>query len=118
MMLLMNRFVMFMWGLIIAGIMGIILVLGYNKRDKDYLSYISELKKASRNYMSSKNLTLKYNQKELIFFDDLVSEEFFKDDENKYCIESIIFTKGFLKDKFSLNIDDCKKEEDIKKGSN
>ena len=55
----------------------------------------------------------KTEETELVFISELLEKEYLKDEvENidKYCIESISFTKGLVKDRYVMN-KTCKDKE-------
>lgn len=108
---IMNKTIMFFWGLIIFAICGYILFLGYNMKDKEYAAVTAQLKEASLAYAKDKNIELKFNESIKIFIDDLIDNEYIKDDEllDKYCIDSIVIQRGLIEDEYTFNID-CKKE--------
>lgn len=106
----MNRFVLFIWAFIMASIFGIILTIGYreknNEENIEYRDYISNIKEISNKYLAKKKINLKYNTPEIIFYSDLKEAELLdEEDENKYCIKSIIVTKGILKNEYEISKD-------------
>lgn len=108
---IMNKTIMFFWGLIIFVICGYILFLGYNMKDKEYEAVTSQLKEASLAYAKDKNIELKFNESVKIFIDDLINDEYIKDDEllDKYCIDSVIIQRGLIQDDYIFT-KDCDKE--------
>ena len=68
----MNKWMMVLQGVIVCGLLGIVLVIGYGQRDKDYIKYTSELKAASKKYMLNKKINPKINETIVIFVSDLI----------------------------------------------
>lgn len=101
----MNKFVMFIWVILVSGIFGVIAMIGYKEKEeqRQNMSYISELKVASQKYLAKKNISLKYNVPEIIFYSDLLESKIIEDEENEHCIKSIVVTKGFIKDEYEIN---------------
>ena len=101
----MNKFVMIIWAVLVGGIFGVIAMLGLNEKEeqKAKLGYITDIKLASQKYLAKKNIILKFNKPEIIFYSDLLDEEIIEDNENEHCIKSIVVTKGLLKDKYEVN---------------
>ena len=103
----MNKLVMFVWGLTIFALCTIILMIGYKQqeKDKDYLNLQSNLKQAARLYIKDHNINLGISESTKIYIEDLINEEYITkgDDIDKYCVESIVYSNGLLKDSFELN---------------
>ena len=109
----MNRFTMVLQALIVSGLLGIVLVIGYNQQDKEYIKYTKELKLACQKYMEDNRTKLKFNETTLIFIKDLLDKEYIKEVKEEYCIYSVSYTKGLLFGKYKANKDcDIKDEEE------
>ena len=83
-------------------------------KDKEYIAVTSQLKEASLTYIKDKNMNLKINESVKIFIDDLVNDNYIKEDEllDKYCIDSIVVSRGLLKDDYVFN-KDCKDNNNV-----
>ena len=110
--MIMNRIVMVIWGLIVFMMFGIILMIGYKKQDKVFLELSANLETATKRYVKNKNIELKFNESSKIYVKDLIEEEYIEYDEDieKYCIDSVIVTKGLLHDKYEVN-ENCEDKE-------
>ncbi|MBR4178512.1 MAG: hypothetical protein IKR57_04105 [Bacilli bacterium] len=109
----MNNKIMFLWAFIVVGLLSVLLILGYSKRDKVYIELENKIEKATLSYLTDNNLIPKTEETELVFISELLEKEYLKDEvENidKYCIESISFTKGLVKDRYVMN-KNCKDKE-------
>ena len=102
----MNNKILFLWGLIVACLLGAILLLGYNKQDKVYLRYTKELKNASQKYIEDNNLNTKDTQ--IIFVKDLIEKDYieYNSEYMGYCIHSIAVSKELFTNKYEI-IRDC-----------
>lgn len=106
---IMNRVTMFIWGLIVFSIWGVILFLGFKNQDKEYINLTNDLKKATTQYLKKNNIRLKFNETYKVYVDDLVSEEYI-DEEDKleeYCIDSVAVSKGLILNDYEFN-KECK----------
>ena len=81
---IMNRVTMFIWGLIVFSIWGVILFLGFKNQDKEYINLTIDLKKAT---------TQEY-----------IDEE---DKLEEYCIDSVAVSKGLILNDYEFN-KECK----------
>ena len=108
----MNRVTMFIWGLIIFILWGVIIAIAYTKQDRVYINLTSDLKDVTKRYINKKNINLKYNESYKVYIDDLKEANYINNDEkiNEYCIESIVVTKDLFKYSYEFN-KDCKNEE-------
>jgi len=111
----MNKITMAIWGAIIFILWGLIIFIAYQEKLKgqdDVLDKIkAELKTVTARYIDKNNIDLDYNESYKVFIDDLKESNYIKD-ENKikeYCIDSIVYTKGLIKDDYLFNIE-CKEE--------
>ncbi len=118
MILLMNKYTMALQGFIVVCLLGIVLVLGYNKKDKEYIAYTRELRNACEKYMSDKNLKPKINETIIIFIDDLLKEEYITTTNDKYCIFSVSYRKGLILGKYKANKDCFIRNENTTKEEN
>ena len=110
---IMNRTIMILWALIVVMLLSVLLILGYNKRDKVYIEFENKLETSTLSYLNDNNLVPETEKTVLVFVSELVEKEYLKDEEEnikKYCVESIAFTKGLVKDKYEIN-KNCKKKE-------
>ena len=101
----MSRTSMILQALLVAGILGVVIIIGFNEKDKEYISYTRNLRTICNQYMKDKNTNLKFNETELIFLSDLVDKEYLDSTENKWCIYSVSFTKGLIFGKYKANKD-------------
>ena len=110
--MIMNKLTMFIWGLIIFMMFGIILVIGYKKQDKVFLELSASLEGATKRYIENKKIDLKFNESSKIYLEDLINEEYIEYDKDmdKYCIDSVIVTKGLLRNDYKIDTD-CKDKE-------
>ena len=94
----MNKFTMFIWGLLIFALWGVILLIAYKQRDTDYIEINNELKKVSEKYVSDKKIKIKFNESSKIYIKDLLEEEYIEEDKriDDYCIDSVIVHKGLF----------------------
>lgn len=103
----MNKVVMFIWGSIIVLLCTLIFLIGYKEKDHELIDYQQSLKNATVLYIKNNNLS---NRKQIVFVEDLVKDNYIENDEkvDKYCVNSIVYTKGILMDDFVMNYN-CKK---------
>ena len=101
----MNRMTMALQAFIVVGILGIILVIGYSKKDKEYLTYSREVRRACEKYVADKKIDLKFNEATIIFMKDLLDENYISEIKDKYCIYSVTYSKGFIFSKYKGNKD-------------
>ena len=109
----MNSKIMVLWAFLIVMLLSVLLLLGYIKRDKVYLEFEKKVEKATLVYISDNKIKVETEKATIVFINELVEKEYLKDEEEnikKYCVESVNYTKGLIKDKFKLN-KNCKKEE-------
>ncbi len=107
----MSRTSMILQALLVAGILGVVILIGFNEKDKEYISYTRNLRTICNQYMKDKKTNLKFNETELIFLSDLVDKEYLDSTENKWCIYSVSFTKGLIFGKYKANKDCTIKDE-------
>ncbi len=110
----MNKNTMMLQGFIIVFLLGVILVIGYSKQDREYISYTRELRTACIKYMKDNNTKLKFNETTIIFIDDLLKDEYITTTNDKYCIYSVSYTKGLILGKYKANKDCYIYKKDIK----
>ena len=105
----MNKLFMFVWVVCICSIWGVILFIGFKDKDKEYENLTTNLKQASTVYMKDKNIDLKLNDSIKIFVDDLIKDNYIKEDEiNKdYCVDSIVVSRDFFNYDYKIN-KECK----------
>lgn len=103
---------MVIWGIIIFIMWGVILAIGYSKRDKVYLSLTADLKDVAVRYINKKNIDLKLNESYKIYISDLEESNYINDDTKikEYCIDSIVVKRNLIKYSYQFN-EDCKNEE-------
>jgi len=103
----MNKFknIMALQGLVIVFIFLVIIFIAYNNQDKEYLAYSKEIKSACEKFLSDNKVQLKYNETTVIFMKDLLDGEYIKENKEKYCITSVIYTKGLILGKYKANKD-------------
>ena len=110
----MNKIVMVIWGLVIVGLCTLIFMIGYNKQDRDYINYVSELKKAGKSYVNDNRISIKVGDSIIIYIDDLIKNQYIKEDKKieEYCIEGIVYSNELLIDNYSIkkNCEDKKTE--------
>ena len=90
---------------IIVCLLGIILVIGYSKQDKTYITYTRGLRSACNQYMKDKNINPKMGETTVIFVSDLLEEEYIDEIKDEYCIVSVIYRKGLIFGKYKANKD-------------
>lgn len=105
----MNKIVMVIWGLIIVMLCTLLFLIGYNERDKEYIDFQNDLKRATKMYIKDKGLSTK-NQ--LVFSSELLEDNYYKDKDEikKYCVESVVYNETLLKDELVVN-KNCVDEE-------
>ena len=108
----MNKVTMFIWGLIIFILWGVILVIAYTQQDRVYINLTADLQSVTKRYINMKNINLKYNESYKVYIKDLEEANYINDDTKRkeYCIDSIVVTKNFLKYSYEFN-KNCKDEE-------
>ncbi len=108
----MNKVTMFIWGLVIFSLWGVILFIAYQKQDKVFIDLSSNLKYAGKLYVKENKINLKFNESSKIFIEDLIEDEFIKDSEElkEYCIDSVIVHKGIFGYEYKVNVDCSNKE--------
>ena len=103
----MNKGVMVIWFFTIVSLLGFILFIGYKKRDTVYLDLTESLEKATIKYVKKNNPDIKINERVIVFIDDLIEKRFIKEESkeliDKYCIKSVVFTRGLFDDNYTLN---------------
>ena len=107
----MNKKIMVLWAVIVVMLLTAIFLIGYNKRDKKYIELEKKLNDATYLYLKNNDMIPETDESVIVFVSKLVEEEYIKYDEEleKYCIESITFTKGLVKDKYEI-VKYCKDE--------
>lgn len=105
----MNKYRMFIWGLIIFSLWTIILLIGYKKQDRTYIKLANTIEKASKLYVKENNIDLKLNESVKIYIIDLYESNYLKKDNNidKYCIDSVVVTKDIINYDYKIN-KECK----------
>ena len=98
----MNKIVMFIWGSVIVLLCTLLFLIGYKERDVDYINYQNALKEATKAYIKKNNLS---NKNQIVFVEELVKENYIieTEDNKKYCVESIVYSEGLIKDEFIIN---------------
>ena len=111
---IMNKLTMFIWGLLIFALWGVILFIAYKQRDTDYIELNDTLKIVAKTYVKEKNIELKFNESSKIFIKDLIEENYLEEDKKieKYCVDSIIIHKGIFGLDYKLN-EDCSTNEEL-----
>ena len=111
-MITMSNKIFVIWGLVIVMLLGTLLILGNNKKDKVYMALEKDLDKATLVYLKNNNMVPELDESAIVFVSKLIEEDYIKESEDlkKYCIESITFTKGLIKDKYEITTN-CKDEE-------
>ena len=108
----MSRWLMALWGVVIILILTAIYIIGYNiknkEKDEEYIKLESSLKTATYSYLNKNNMVPGFNESQIVFIEDLIKDEYVKNEEeiNKYCVKSIVFTNGLLKDDYNI-IKEC-----------
>ena len=100
----MNKKIMVLWAVVIVLLLAAIYLIGYSHKDKDYMKLEANLKNATLSYLKNTNRVPEFDDSTIVFTDDLVKLEYIKDSKmlDKYCVKSVVFTKGFLKDKYKI----------------
>ncbi len=103
----MNKKLMVLWAIVIVLLLTAIFLIGYSRKDREYMKLEGSIRTATYSYLKNNNLVPEYDESAIVFIEDLVNEDYLKDSEslNKYCVKSIIFTKGLFKDKYKLNLE-------------
>ena len=105
---------MFLWTFIVFLMLGTILFIGLQKRDKVYLDLSSSLEQITKKYVYKNNSSIKINDKKIVFIEELIDNNYIDEDIkkniDKYCIKSIVYTKGLLDDKYTIN-KECESKE-------
>ena len=111
----MNKFTMVIWGFTIFALVFVILIIGFNKQDKDYNRLTTDLRVVAKKYIKDKDIKLGINESSVIFINDLIEENYLEEDEmiNKYCIKSIVVQREIFRNIFKFNIE-CEKVEENK----
>ena len=110
----MNKGVMVVWFFTVVSMLGFILFIGYKERDEVYIDLTESLELATKKYVVKNNPKLKFNERVIVFVDDLIKNRYIKEEAkeiiDEYCIKSIVFTKGLFDDKYTLN-KECQSKE-------
>jgi len=111
----MNKIVMVVWGLVVASMLFLVLMIGYKKQDKTYINLTKELKSASERYIKDNGLGAKVGDSVIVFVKDLIDGNYIKENEviDDYCIDGIIYSHDIIKDQYTIrtNCEDKKNEE-------
>lgn len=105
----MNKLVMFIWGAVIVLLCTLLFLIGYKEKDLDYIRYENLLKTATKAYVNNKGLN---KDSQIVFVEELVEANYITETEEnkKYCIESIVYSEGLIKDNYVIN-KNCKDKE-------
>ena len=108
----MNRWTMVIWGTMIFILWGVILFIAYKEQDRDYIKLTADLKEVTQRYINKNKIDLGYNDSYKVYINELKESNYIMDDSKieEYCIDSIVITKGLIKDSFVFN-KECKDEE-------
>lgn len=107
----MSSKIMFLWGFVVLLICSFLLIMGNIGKDYNLFLLEKEIKHSSRDYLKDKNRYPSVNNTEVVFIDELVDNEYIKENEdyNKYCIKSIEVNNKIFIDKVEV-IKECKSE--------
>ena len=107
----MSTKIMVLWGTIVVTICIFLIIIGNIGSDYNLFLLEKELKFASREYLIEKDRYPEFNMKEVVFIEELLSENLVKstDELDKYCIKSVEITNKFLVDEFEV-VKKCKLE--------
>ena len=74
------------------------------------------IKVSVKEYIKENNIDIKYNEPIVVSVDTLIENDLLEDNENidKYCIKTILVTKDFLINKYTIN-KECNDKEVIDK---
>lgn len=92
-------------GMIVVLLLSAIVLIWYNKQDKEYIAYTRDLRHACEKYMADKKIQLKPNQTAIIFVEDLLEEKYIEEIKEEYCIRSVTYTKELILGKYKANKD-------------
>ena len=109
-MLHMSKNLMALQGMIVVLLLSAIVLIWYNKQDKEYIAYTRDLRHACERYMADKKIELKPNQTAIIFLEDLLEQEYISEIKDEYCIKSVTYTKELILGSYKAN-KDCTKVE-------
>lgn len=95
---------MIIWASIIVLIMAVLLMIANNLRDDVLFKLEKDLKVAANKYVKEKG-KLSIGETTIIFPDTLLEQKYLSDKEvlKKYCIESIVLTKGLIINEIEIN---------------
>jgi hypothetical protein len=100
----MSEKLMIIWASIIVLIMAVLLMTANNLRDDVLFKLEKDLKVAANKYVKEKE-KLSIGETTIIFPDTLLEQKYLSDKEvlKKYCIESIVLTKGLIINEIEIN---------------
>ena len=105
---------MILWAFIITLLLSIILVIGYQKKDNDYLKFAASLQNTTKKYIASNHIKTGINNRTLVFVKELLDSNYINEEDSEkikeYCIKSIVYEKGLFKDNYEF-IKECENEE-------
>ncbi len=107
----MNKRLMIIWGFVIFLLISTILIIGFLKKDKVLFKLERDIRVSSKKYVKDNNIKLKYNKTHVITINDLIENNYLEENENidKYCIKTVIVSRGLLLYEYEIN-KDCSKE--------
>lgn len=95
---------MIVWALLVFSIWGVILFIGYSKMDNEEIKIDRSVISAVKRYVKEKNINPNISESIKIFSNDLIEENYIdKEEVEKECIESVVYSNGLLKDKVLIN---------------
>ena len=103
----MNKKIMVLWAVVVVLLLTAIFLIGYSRKDKDYMKLEASIRNATYLYLKNNNQIPEFDESAIVFTEDLLNQEYLKDSKslNKYCIKSVVFTKRLIKDKYKINME-------------
>ncbi len=107
----MSSKLMVLWATVIMLLMVLLLLIGFKNQDRNYMKVESNIKEITRKYIADKGLTPKISKSVVIYSKDLIDGEYILPEIiNKYCIKSVVYSKGLFNDNYQIERK-CDKEE-------